>query len=37
VRITLAPTEPARVQEFGVFAAPPDYTPGPVAACRQLD
>ena len=36
VRITLAPTEPARVQEFGVFAAPADYKPGPVAVCRQV-
>ncbi|WP_439642756.1 serine hydrolase domain-containing protein [Gemmatimonas sp.] len=36
VRITLAPTEPARVQEFGVFAAPTDYKPGPVAVCRQV-
>jgi hypothetical protein len=36
VRITLAPTEPARVQEFGVFAAPADYKPGPAAVCRQV-
>ncbi len=37
VRITLAPTEPARVQEFGVFAVPATYVPGPAPACRQLD
>jgi hypothetical protein len=34
VRITLAPTEPARVQEFGVFAMPRDGRVGPAPACR---
>jgi CubicO group peptidase (beta-lactamase class C family) len=34
VRITLAPTEPARVQEFGVVAMPRDGRVGPTPACR---
>ncbi len=34
VRITLAPTEPARVQEFGVFSMPADRRVGPAPACR---
>lgn len=34
VRITLAPTEPARVQEFGVVAMPRDGRVGPAPACR---
>jgi hypothetical protein len=25
------------VQEFGVFAVPATYVPGPAPACRQLD
>lgn len=34
VRITLAPTEPARVQEFRVMPMPRDGNVGPTAACR---
>ena len=34
VRITLAPTEPARVQEFGVYPMARDATVGPPAVCR---
>ena len=35
VRITLAPTEPARVQEFGVFPMPADARVGAAPVCRQ--
>lgn len=34
VRITLAPTEPARVQEFGVFPMARETAVGPPALCR---
>jgi hypothetical protein len=35
VRITLAPTEPARVQEFVVTPMAPEGRVGPVPACRS--
>ncbi len=35
VGITLAPTEPARVQQFTVSAAPATLVLGPAPACRQ--
>ena len=35
VRITLAPTEPARVQEFGVFPMAADARVGAAPVCRQ--
>ena len=36
VRITLAPTEPARVQEFVVTALPKDGRVGPAPVCRVV-
>jgi hypothetical protein len=35
VHITLAPTEPARVQQFDVTPMPLNATVGPPSVCRQ--